>query len=65
MRHALRQEQDVVSNSPAPIESPSQTTPAQPPVNTDYGRWDMTRLIVALVVCALIVGAAVAYDQFG
>jgi hypothetical protein len=31
-------------------------------VNTDYARWEVSRLLMALVVCALIVGVAVAYD---
>lgn len=58
----MREEQHVVSSSPASPESPSQTAPSQPPVHKQYARWDVTRLIVALVVCALIVGAAVAFD---
>lgn len=58
----MREEQHVVSNSPVSPDAPSQTTPEQPAVNTEYARWDVSRLIVALVVCALLVGAAVAFD---
>jgi uncharacterized protein HemX len=61
----LREEQHVVSSSPASTDSHSQTTPAEPTANVEYERWQVSRLIVALVVCALIIGAVVAYDSLG
>ncbi|WP_158501783.1 hypothetical protein [Vitiosangium sp. GDMCC 1.1324] len=52
----MRKEQDV-SPSSASIDTPN------PP--TEHAHWQVARLIVAMLVCALIVGAAIAYDKFG
>jgi hypothetical protein len=31
----------------------------------EYERWQTGRLVLALLVCLLIIGAAVAFDRFG
>jgi hypothetical protein len=46
----------VRSESP---DTPTEGTPAE------HVHWQWTRLIVSLLVCLLIIGAAVAYEKFG
>lgn len=51
MRHTLRNERDETTS----------------PVPTDGGteQWQVGRLILAVAVCLLIIGAAIAYEKFG
>lgn len=54
MRHALRNEHELSkspeSPSPAPVEATS---------------WQTSRLLLAVIVCAVIIGAAIAYEALG
>lgn len=34
-------------------------------MNTELPQWQVARLILAILVCALIAGAAIVYDKFG
>ncbi|QRN95521.1 hypothetical protein JRI60_41740 [Archangium violaceum] len=60
----MRAEHDL-SKSPAPLESPSPTTPEAPVPSEFHAPWQTSRLILALIVCLGIIFAAVAYEKFG